>query len=108
MELRQELSPEAQVIVEKVAKAISTFDHATSETLKAAETYLPQHEQEPVIGQMKSTLQIALAVRLCHMTLGHLMPEHDINDCAVNIVQQLQIAANDMRDENGQGPPQAH
>jgi len=108
MDLRPEITPEAQIIVEKLARAISTFDSAQSEILKAAEKNLSPQENTHVIGQMKSTLQIALATRLCHMTLGGLqMSDADINDCAINIVQQLQIAANDMRAE-AQGPPPRH
>ena len=95
-------TPECEIVLEKVHKAFSALDAAQQE-VHAALASLDEREQ----GVVKSAMQTALAGRLSHMTIGGLsLPDAQVNECALGIVDQLNILARDMRRALGQGRPQ--
>lgn len=92
-----ELSPEAEVLAEKTARAIAALDHAQGEIHKAIDL-LPTHEQAHMGSRLKSTIQIALASRLCHMTIGGMgMDEAQVNGIALDLLEELNKLGDDLR-----------
>ena len=95
--MNDSLTPEAEVLAEKTARAIAMFDHESQEIARAVKL-LEKGEQQPVGNKLKATLQIALATRLCHMTLGGLgIGEAQVNEIALDLLENLNGLAADMR-----------
>lgn len=92
-----ERSPEAEVLAEKTARAIAALDTAQAEVHKALDLLEPA-EREGMGSQLKQSFQVALATRLCHMTIGGMgMDDAQVNSIALDFLEQLNILGNDLR-----------
>lgn len=90
-------SPEADVLAEKTARAISAFDVAQSEVRKGLDLLDPS-EREAVGSSLKASLQMALVTRLCHMTIGGMgMDEAQVNAIALDLLQELNGLGRDLQ-----------
>lgn len=90
-------SPEADVLAEKTARAISAFDTAQGEIRKALDLLDPS-EREAVGSSLKATLQMALVTRLCHMTIGGMgMDEAQVNGIALDLLGELNGLGRDLQ-----------
>jgi hypothetical protein len=90
-------SPEAGVLAEKLARAIDRLDHEQAEIHKAIDMLDPA-EREAVASDLKSTLQVALITRLCHMTIGGMgMDDAQVNAVALDLLNELQGLGRDLQ-----------